>query len=253
MSGRIAHRPEAAHRQARHRAVPAAEHAEVAVDVAHEGAHVERLPLPRAVRPVGVPAGLGIVPAVGHHDDEGKLGGELFDVGLLRPRPVRVAGAVEEVEDRVPDACRRIARRQQDADGAVGHDEARGHRHGDVEAAWCVADRGRARGGAEDERGDHPHDDVPMRALLHRLAPMPCAVSGSIRRWPVTHSGSETSPIFFAAIPCCRRMVPLSRSRAPSRGRAALPGSRARSSGPCAGGASARGGAAPAPDPRTRT
>src|SRR5207253_3053284 len=95
--------------------------------------------------------------------------------------PEKVAGAVEEVEDRVPDACRRIARRQQDADGAVGHDEARGHRHGDVEAAWCVADRGRTRGGAEDERGDHPRDDVPVRALLHRLAPMPCAVSGSIR------------------------------------------------------------------------
>src|SRR5207249_662848 len=95
------------------------------------------------------------------------LRGERLDVGLLGPGTVRVARAVEQVEDRVSRARRGVVRGQQDANGAVGDDEARRHRNGDVEAAWRVADRARPRCAEERGEDSNENDATPRTRLFH--------------------------------------------------------------------------------------
>src|SRR5262249_2771022 len=67
----VTHRAEAAHREPGDGAVaPARERPEASLDEASQDDGVKRLPLARAVDPVGVPAGVRVVTTVRHDDDD---------------------------------------------------------------------------------------------------------------------------------------------------------------------------------------
>ena len=121
VAGRVGEGAEAAHREAGDRALPPhVERSVVAVDPGDQLLDVPVLPARLAagavVEPVRVEAAEA---AVGHHDDQRKLGRELLGLALAGagPRGPVAARAVEQVQHRVAVlALRGVSGREQDAD-----------------------------------------------------------------------------------------------------------------------------------------
>ncbi len=164
----VAHGAEAAHRESGDGPMAAAvERPEPALDPAPQHAGVEGLPLPRAVHPVGVEAGVRVVPAVGHHDDDRELRREALHVRVLGPPPNVSPAPWRRYSTGYRARDLRVTGRQQHADRAVGHVQPARHRHDHVEAARRIARRrwgcrGQRRDQAEEE-GSRDHELVPGR------------------------------------------------------------------------------------------